>query len=1174
MKNLALKIITVTFCILGININAQVRLFKDIAKTVTQSDNVINISNYQNNLFFEASSSDINGNYYYTLNLTTKQFFAIVNISGEKITGPTEPDFHLKDYPQLGGVGYNGKFYFSGTTNATGSEFLEYDPITQKAKLIKDINIGKKSSFPRCFTVFKDSIYFIAEDSIQGAQLWISDGTSLGTRRITNKIAGQAGTVSSQLTNLGDQLFFVQDDTKLKLRLYKSTSSNKISIQKDTISNLPFYYYGGNLTLGNSFLFENIDNINGSFLNEYKNGKYFRISRYFQEKKCDRPLSGFELNGKKFIVYESDSFGCELFELDTSHKMRILADLNPGIGSSNVILLGKLKSQFVFSAVDTTGLRRIYITDGTRKGTSKITSNYFDSSFNTYSINFQTMSNENDFILFNAYTKKYGIEIWQTDGTPYGTKLFKDIYPGIYDGNLSSFNFINNNFYFVGTNKIYSGNLWKIDGNTKNLSLLTDINLNNTSSNISIGAELNNYYIFGAKSDSFGHEPWISDGTSNGTKMLKDINKASAIEGFSNKSADVYGFTKYNNKIYFSATDSLHGNELWETDGTTTNTKIVTDFVAGTTGFTPTYLYSFKNKLLITGYHPSYGFELFEFNGTSIKILKDFNSGSSSSRISYLYKLNDSVIIIPVFIGSKFDIWKYDGSAFTLLKSMSSRNCYLSDNRIVKYDGKLFIRYANSTVHEIIMTDGTASGTNLFNGNLGSKFSDVGAILDTISDKLLFLSRNCNRSFDLYAYDSKSNSSALLSYGKDTSNIIYSGYTPIIANKKLLFFFEHDTFGSEPFASDGSKNGTYLIKDINKKNKKSLRTGSDASSDCLISLGNYAIFAAYDSLTGEELYISNLDSGQVSIFHEFIPGPAGISPGLHFWFKNKLFISAIDVIHKRELFTLGECKTPSKLVTISGTNICQGKDSVRIKINSAEENIGYLPIINSIPTKTPVFFNTNGNYNFTLPTNLLKNGTNIISLGMASLCDTLLLPDTALIKLNIKPSTPSILGNSFGYLNDTNKYVSSVTGKYKYNWTANIGSILGKKDSSTINVVLKSTPKVSLQLTISDQNNCLSDTAILNVGTSVANLTRSSLNKYFKLKNHDKRAWEISFNENYFNTIREIRFYSIDGKLLYAKDKFEVSKNLLLNATQFPTGYVVLLIYTKDQSISNLIPNF
>jgi ELWxxDGT repeat protein len=84
--------------------------------------------------------------------------------------------------------------------------------------------------------------------------------------------------------------------------------------------------------------------------------------------------------------------------------------------------------------------------------------------------------------------------------------------------------------------------------------------------------------VFTASDLVHGPEIWISDGTSEGTTLLKDIYEgelssvASERDPFHNPE-----FVTLDDTLFFVANDGIHGMELWKSDGTTSGTQLAAD---------------------------------------------------------------------------------------------------------------------------------------------------------------------------------------------------------------------------------------------------------------------------------------------------------------------------------------------------------------------------------------------------------------------------------------------------------------------------------------------------------------------------------------------------------------------------------------------------------------------
>jgi ELWxxDGT repeat protein len=89
--------------------------------------------------------------------------------------------------------------------------------------------------------------------------------------------------------------------------------------------------------------------------------------------------------------------------------------------------------------------------------------------------------------------------------------------------------------------------------------------------------------------------------------MLEDINP-----GPGSSANQLFLFADVNGLCYFDAYDPNHGNELWQSDGTTAGTVLVQDIYPGSQGSVPTDLTSFNNKLYFFATDPDHGRELWD----------------------------------------------------------------------------------------------------------------------------------------------------------------------------------------------------------------------------------------------------------------------------------------------------------------------------------------------------------------------------------------------------------------------------------------------------------------------------------------------------------------------------------------------------------------------------------
>lgn len=107
---------------------------------------------------------------------------------------------------------YNNKLYFVADDGVNGAELWVSDGTNSGTSMLKDINSGIGDSNPYGFTVFNNLLYFGANDGVSGQELWVTNGTSAGTSLVTDINPGSGGSSPSNLKELDGKLYFQADD--------------------------------------------------------------------------------------------------------------------------------------------------------------------------------------------------------------------------------------------------------------------------------------------------------------------------------------------------------------------------------------------------------------------------------------------------------------------------------------------------------------------------------------------------------------------------------------------------------------------------------------------------------------------------------------------------------------------------------------------------------------------------------------------------------------------------------------------------------------------------------------------------------------------------------------------------------------------------------------------------
>jgi ELWxxDGT repeat protein len=358
----------------------------------------------------------------------------------------------------------------------------------------------------------------------------------------------------------------------------------------------------------------------------------------------------------------------------------------------------------------------------------------------------------------------------------------------------------------------------------------TTLSSDRQSSSPSDFAAYGNKIFFAATSTAAGTELWSTDGTSSGTSMVADI-----IPGAASSSPS--GLKVVNGVLLFNARDVNRGTELWTTDGTAAGTHIFLDINPGPSSSQPANKVLYKNQMLFSADDGTNGRELWTTDGTvaGTHLLKDINPGIASSSPSYFVTMGN-----VVYFSATGGIWKTDGTPAGTVKvsSVPARNLAVAGSQL------FFEGFTSETSWEPWVSDGTDSGTHMVTEIL----SGTRGALD--------------------------------------SNYNGLGFTPF--GNGVLFPADDGVHGRELWISDGTAAGTRMVRDF----LPGAKGMWDSAFAYITTLGNRAYFSAYDSDHGQELWVTDGTDAGTSLFADLTPGPDGSSPFALIVSSGKLYFAA------------------------------------------------------------------------------------------------------------------------------------------------------------------------------------------------------------------------------------------------------------------------------------------
>jgi len=398
-------------------------------------------------------------------------------------------------------------------------------------------------------------------------------------------------------------------------------------------------------------------------------------------------------------------------------------------------------------------------------------------------------------VYFAATDSIHHRELWSTDGTAAGTSILKELNPGpagqvhfgvpYFGKDLSGI--LNGELFFNGFDSTHAMALWKTDGTANGTVLVKDISPQGVQPFIFQEPvsyyfnEINGKLVFISSDSMYGEELWVTDGTTSGTQLLKDINSDTS---YNNGSSELSDFVMVGGKLYFTANDSTHGTELWVTDGTTSGTQLFVDLDTyhgypnnASFSSSPRALYEFNNELYFIAY----------------------NDG-------FLYK-TDGTISGTVVLSDSANNWSPKVQAQTSYSNAPQK--YFTE-----MNGKLyFIGKDTAYNHELWVSDGTFNGTQVVKeiNSDPTRIALKGEITSINNNQLLFFANaSAITDFHLWQSDGTANGTTQVKKLITNTNPQEGKYMYEYKNK-IFFHASHDTYFRSWWVTDGTTGGTHIV---------------------------------------------------------------------------------------------------------------------------------------------------------------------------------------------------------------------------------------------------------------------------------------------------------------------------------------------------------------------------
>jgi len=567
-----------------------------------------------------------------------------------------------------------------------------------------------------------------------------------------------------------------------------------------------------------------------------------------------------------FVVQPEDSFTSELWVTggtpgDTS---RLAGALAP---STAPALWVPGQGVLYFAANDGKTGQELWRSDGTPSGTYQLA----DLRPGSQGSNPDGLTAFHGRVFFRANDGTHGAALWSTDGTEAGTRLVHASPSGAPAFDPTGLTALGSRLVFFGVTAATGRELWVSDGSGAGTRLLGDFIPGATGMVVLALTVAGGRLWFVAADPARGQELWVTNGTSAGTRRLTDFPNPGAF------SKDLLGFRPFwvGGRLVFPIDDSVHGYELWATDGTTAGTGLLRDLNPGAGGSLLFPMQMLNGRLYFAAFQPARGVEPWSTNGTAAgtRLVADVCPGACSS-FAFGFQLLGGQLFFGADDGIHgYEIWRAEGGGEAV--RVSDLEKPLEFFAVPGRDSLVFVQSDEATGRELWRTDGTAGGTRLLRdinrtiagGSQPDHLQDAGGRLwfDTARpERALWTSDGTAAwTFEVHAFG-------------DDESLEDIGF---VASRGLVFFEVETGAGISVWRTDGTAEGTFRV------SPEGLRI---PALQPLAAAGGNVYFAAGEDAGNALWKTDGTAAGTVEVFQsEDLSGPQGLTT-----FAGRVFFSA------------------------------------------------------------------------------------------------------------------------------------------------------------------------------------------------------------------------------------------------------------------------------------------
>ncbi len=640
---------------------------------------------------------------------------------------------------------------------------------------------------PLYFQVIDGILYFLADDVTGGLDLWRSDGTEAGTRRVTafgNATPFTRDFDERQIVKLGSRLIFIATDGLTGYRLWTSLGTPQTTAPLSGCSGGPcptvdphvdhFEHFGDTALVklgGKVLFFAEGQGQTPALWSTDGTGSGTRTVRDLCLEECSYDPGGLTLLlGQAFFTAKSGHIPIdELWRTDgTAAGTLRLASLgerafSERFGGTHFDPVSH-QDRIVFAA-DFEGHTQLWGSDGTPEGTGLLTG----LGRNVAGSNPRHFASDGSAAWFTA-PGATDLTLWRSEGTAATTlPVSSPAQP--------PFVLANGHAFFLGEG--FLDGLRRSDAGSGGTVLLTPPGIGRLAGLARFGSGVAAWFT-----DGEGSSLWESNGTPAGTRKLLDL----PFVPVSRPEMIVAG-----QELFFWT-----GSSLWRSDGTPAGTREVSF-----DGFMdPSTLTRVGSRVFFAGHTSQHGNRVWKIEGAAGAPQLLLPSTSSAGRDpSKLTAFQGALYFFALTEDFDPGLWKSDGTAAgtIVLRTFAQGSFPESAGKLVAVGNRLYFAFEEEgTGMELWSTDGTTAGTALVRDIVAGRSSSSPSQLAAAGDRLFFAAADEDHGIELWESDGTEAGTRMV---QDIAPGVPSSQPEelTVAGGRLFFSADDGVHGREPW---------------------------------------------------------------------------------------------------------------------------------------------------------------------------------------------------------------------------------------------------------------------------------------------------------------------------------------------------------------------------------------